>query len=263
MSIRETIQLKKRNVINIYLTAGFPSLNSTVDIIKILSEKAVDLIELGMPYSDPLADGPTIQQSNEAALRNGQTIKLLFSQVTEVRKYTSIPIIIMGYYNQMLQYGEETFLAAAQKAGVNGLIIPDLPMDIYEAKYQAIFEKYDIEISFLVTPMTSDERIQQADRLSSGFIYIVSQSSITGKKGSISDEQIRYFDKIKDMKLNSPTLIGFGIHDSETFNTAASYSNGGIIGSAFIRALAQKLPIQQIVNDFIDPIQLGIKKTNT
>lgn len=255
LSIRQTILNKGNNILNVYFTAGHPTLESTELILKALSESGADLIELGMPYSDPLADGPTIQQSSEIALRNGQTIKNIFKQVNNVRSHIAVPIILMGYLNQVLQYGAEKFLQDAQAAGINGLIIPDLPMEIFERDFQSLFKKYGLEISFLITPMTSDERIKQADKISSAFIYIVSQSSITGKKGGISEKQIEYFTKIKSMNLKSPSLIGFGIHNRETIDIANHYSNGAIVGSAFIRAIEKKGDLVTIISDFMDSLR--------
>lgn len=252
--IRQTILDNGTNILNVYFTAGYPTLDSTETIIKALADNGVDLIELGLPYSDPLADGPTIQHSSEVALKNGQTLKNIFAQVKQARQSTAIPIIMMGYFNQLLQYGEDRFLSDAQKAGIQGLIIPDMPMDIYERHYIHLFEKYDIEISFLITPMTSEERILQANRLSSAFLYVVSQSSITGKNGDISTSQVAYFEKIKNMNLSSPTLIGFGIHDKVSRQTANQYSNGVIIGSAFIRALKGSENIPQTIAEFIGNI---------
>lgn len=249
--IRQSILNKGKNVLNVYFTAGHPTLDSVVPVIKALEDAGADLIELGMPYSDPLADGPTIQKSSETALRNGQTISNIFDQVRQARKECNIPIILMGYYNQLLQYGIEKFIRDAGQSGVGGLIIPDMPMEIFEEKYKVLFEENDMEISFLITPMTSDERIKQADRLSSGFLYIVSQSSITGKQGGISENQLNYFKRIKEMHLKSPALIGFGIHDKATRDIANQYSHGAIVGSAFIRALEAGQDIAQTVNSFM------------
>jgi len=253
--IRQTIEKKGKEVLNVYFTAGYPTLDSIVPIIKSLEDSGVDLIELGMPYSDPLADGLTIQQSSEKALANGLNLKNLFESIAEARKNCTIPIIMMGYFNQLLQYGVEDFLALAHKNGVDGMIIPDLPMEIYQRDYKELFAKYEMGMSFLITPMTSDERIKLADELSDAFIYMVSQSSITGKKGEISDQQKAYFDRINGMKLKSPRLIGFGIHDNETFQTASKYSNGAIIGSAFIRALSDSSDIAQTTTNFINKIK--------
>jgi tryptophan synthase alpha chain len=250
-TIRQTIQDKGKNILNVYFTAGHPTLESTEIIIKSLADNGVDLIELGMPYSDPLADGPTIQRSSEIALKNGQTISNIFQNVKNIRATHDIPIIMMGYFNQILQYGAERFLSDAHHSGIQGLIIPDMPMEIYEHEYKNLFEKYHMEISFLITPMTSYNRILQADRLSSAFLYVVSQSSITGKQGGISDEQIEYFERIKSMNLQSPTLIGFGIHDKSTREVANQFSDGAIVGSAFIRVLEEKNNLPDIIEKFI------------
>ena len=250
-TIRQTILDKGKNVLNVYFTAGHPTLESTETIIKALAENGVDLIELGMPYSDPLADGPTIQKSSEIALKNGQTIDNIFRNVKNVRTTHSIPIIMMGYFNQMLQYGAEKFLQDAHDAGIQGLIIPDMPMEIYERDYLDLFKKYQMEVSFLITPMTSEERIWQADSLSSAFLYVVSQSSITGKQGGISETQLAYFTRNKAMNLKSPSLIGFGIHDKATREIANQYSNGAIVGSAFIRILERSEDLSSDISKFI------------
>lgn len=250
-TIRQTIQNKGKNILNVYFTAGHPTLESTEIIIKSLAENGVDLIELGMPYSDPLADGPTIQRSSEIALKNGQTISNIFQNVKNIRATHDIPIIMMGYFNQILQYGGERFLSDAHHSGIQGLIIPDMPMEIYEHEYKNLFEKYHMEISFLITPMTSYNRILQADRLSSAFLYVVSQSSITGKQGGISNEQIEYFERIKSMNLQSPTLIGFGIHDKSTREVANQFSDGAIVGSAFIRTLENAENYEDTIKNFI------------
>lgn len=250
-TIRQTIINKGKNVLNVYFTAGHPTLESTGTIIKALAENGVDLIELGMPYSDPLADGPTIQKSSEIALKNGQTIDNIFRNVKNVRTTHSIPVIMMGYFNQMLQYGAEKFLQDAHDAGIQGLIIPDMPMEIYERDYLEMFKKYQMEVSFLITPMTSEERIRQADSLSSAFLYVVSQSSITGKQGGISETQLAYFTRINAMNLTSPSLIGFGIHDKATREIANQYSNGAIVGSAFIRILERSEDLSSDISKFI------------
>jgi len=253
--IRQTIEEKGGNILNVYFTAGYPKLESTVEVITSLADAGVDLIELGMPYSDPLADGTTIQQSSEQALRNGLTLDLLFDQIAEARKSTDVPIIMMGYYNQLLQYGEERFLERAAGCQVDGMIIPDMPMPVYERDYKDIFDRLQMGISFLVTPLTSDDRIQKAANLSSAFVYVVSSSSITGKSGSISQAQLDYFTKIRAMELESPQLVGFGIHDAETYDTACQYSHGAIIGSAYIRALAGSEDISKTTADFVSGIR--------
>lgn len=253
--IRDKIQAAKGKALNVYFTAGYPTIDSIPEIIRALEKSGADLIELGMPYSDPLADGVTIQNSSKLALENGLNLKLLFDQIEEAKKNTSIPLILMGYFNQLLQFGVEDFLKLASENGVAGMIIPDLPMDIYERDYLSLFEKYNMSISFLISPMTSEDRIRQADRLSSAFIYVVSQSSITGNKGDISEAQKSYFNRIDSMGLKSPRLIGFGIHDNTTFETACAYSQGAIVGSAYIRALADTTDIDSTTSSFIYSIK--------
>ncbi|NJB85155.1 tryptophan synthase alpha chain [Lewinella marina] len=228
---------KPRDILNVYFTAGFPTLDSTVAVIRNLAEAGADLIEVGMPYSDPMADGETIQQSSMKALQNGMNLKLLFEQLTEARRHTQVPLVLMGYYNQVMQYGPERFVAAAAAAGVDGLILPDLPAYEYERDFREIAEAADLQVSFLITPQTPDERIRQIAESSTGFLYVVSSSSITGGSSEISDRQRAYFDRIAALDLPNPKLIGFGISDAATFRTACEYFNGAIIGSAFIRAL--------------------------
>ncbi len=245
---------KRENILNVYFTAGFPVLDSTVDIIKALDQAGVDLIEVGMPYSDPLADGPTIQNSSQVALKNGMTLPLLFEQIKEARALTEVPLIMMGYFNQVMQYGEEAFVKKCVEVGVDALILPDLPLQEYEETYKHLFEQYGLGISFLMTPQTSEERIRKIDELSRGFIYMVSSASITGAKSGISDKQIAYFERTANLKLHNPRLIGFGISDHDTFSTACKYANGAIIGSAFIKALDQNGNIDKTVNTFINGV---------
>jgi tryptophan synthase alpha chain len=250
-SVRQTILEKGKDVLNVYFTAGFPTLDSVGSIICELDRCGVDLIELGIPYSDPLADGEIIQESSTHALTNGQTIKNIFNQIRSVREESSVPLILMGYYNAFLQFGEEKFLKEASESGVQGLILPDLPMDVYEDHYKSLFENYSMEISFLITPHTSEERILQADRLSSGFIYVVSQSSITGGAKDISEQQEVYFKRIDSMGLQSPRLIGFGIHDGKSRKAASAYAQGVITGSAFIKALKGQGSLKDNISGFI------------
>ncbi|MCB0647149.1 MAG: tryptophan synthase subunit alpha [Saprospiraceae bacterium] len=242
------IQKKGQRVLNVYFTAGHPTLSSIPTIVEGLQEGGADLIELGMPYSDPLADGTTIQQSSAAALHNGMNLKYLFEQVKISTSNNDIPIILMGYYNQILQFGVERFLDLAAENGVSGMIIPDLPMFEYENLYQTMFEERNLGISFLISPMTSEDRIQQAGRLSSAFLYMVSQSSITGKTNEITQSQKDYFTRVDQMDIKSPRLIGFGIYDKTTFDTACQYSSGAIVGSSFIRALEQDASKKGIIN---------------
>ena len=253
--LEQLFATKNKDLLNIYFTAGYPNLEDTEPIILALDKAGADLIEIGMPYSDPMADGPTIQASGETALKNGMKLDLLFEQITSARAKTAIPLVMMGYFNQMMQYGEEKFLSCCQEAGVDGLIIPDLPIFEFETYYKALFEKYDLQCSFLITPQTSTERILKIAELSSGFIYVVSNSSITGAKSSISEKQLEYFNRINQLDLKNPKLIGFGISSHETFSTACKYANGAIIGSAFIRALKGSTNLDQTIHDFVGMIR--------
>jgi len=253
--INQLFQNKKNNILNIYFTAGYPNLESTADVILSLAASGVDLIEIGMPYSDPLADGPTIQESGSQALKNGMTLPLLFEQVKKAREQTDVPLIAMGYFNQMMQYGDEKFIEKCAEVGIDGLILPDMPLYVYEEQYKALFDKYDLGISFLITPQTGEERIRQIDVLSKGFIYMVSSSSITGAKKGISEGQLAYFNRINEMNLTNPRLIGFGISDNATFSTACEYANGAIIGSAFIRALADTKDLKNTIDGFVGMVR--------
>jgi len=246
---------KKQDILNIYFTAGYPNLDDTGKIILALEKSGVDLIEIGMPYSDPLADGPTIQESGMAAIKNGMTLPILFDQIAEVRRHTNIPLILMGYFNQVMQYGETAFIKKCRNVGIDGLILPDLPLFEYENRFKQVFENHHLNISFLITPQTSEERIRKIDELTRGFIYMVSSAAITGAKKGISPKQIAYFDRINAMQLKHPRLIGFGISDNETFTTACQYAGGAIIGSAYIRALAQVSDVEQATFDFIKMVK--------
>jgi len=252
--ITSLFKRKDENILSIYFTAGYPELNDALKIIGQLEKSGVDLVEIGMPFSDPVADGPVIQQSSEIALKNGMTIQLLFDQLKDIRKSVSIPLILMGYLNPVMQYGIEAFCEKCKETGIDGTIIPDLPLEIYETEYKEIFEKNSVHNIFLVTPQTSDERIRKIDALSTGFIYMVSSSSTTGVKGAVNDEQISYFERIRAMNLRSQRLIGFGISDKATFEKSAGYANGAIIGSAFVKAIEGPGAIEIKVNDFIQKI---------
>jgi len=246
----------KENILNIYITAGFPKLNDTIEIVQELAASGVDMIEIGMPFSDPLADGPTIQHSSEVAIENGITLDLIFEQIKEIRKTVDIPIMLMGYINQLMKYDIETFLAKAAKVGVDGFILPDLPLDIYQEQYKALFEKYNLKMSFLITPQTTNDRIKMIAEESTAFLYVVSSFAITGSKSDLQQNQIEYFKKIEAMKLNTPKLIGFGISNSETFNTACNYANGAIIGSAFIKVLKDTTyELKHTIHDFVEPLK--------
>jgi tryptophan synthase alpha chain len=245
---------KRENLLTVYFTAGYPKLDDTETIICSLAESGTNIIEIGIPYSDPLADGPVIQESGMAAIDNGMTLQVLFNQLTYIRTKTQVPLILMGYFNQLLQYGVDKFLDDCVKTGIDGLIIPDLPLMEYEQFYKDKLTQRNISISFLITPQTEESRIHKVDALSTGFIYVVSDSSITGMKTGISNQQISYFERIKSLQLKTPQLIGFGISDRESYLTASKYANGAIIGSAFIKHLKGKNEVDKATADFINLI---------
>ena len=224
-----------KKLLSIYFTAGYPNIDDTVSIIQNLEKSGVDMIEIGLPFSDPLADGPTIQASSTQALKNGMTSELLFNQLKDIRTSVSIPLIIMGYFNPILQYGVEAFCKKCQDIGIDGLIIPDLPVDVYNDQYKETFEKFGLINVFLITPQTSVERIEFIDSISNGFIYMVSSASVTGSSSGFGDVQTNYFKRIAEMNLKNPQIVGFGISDNETFSQATKFAKGAIIGSAFIK----------------------------
>ena len=246
---------KKNNILSIYFTSGFPALEDTVKIIYQLQNSGVDIVEIGIPFSDPLADGPVIQHSNEVSLQNGMTLKLLFRQLQNIREAITIPLILMSYINPVLQFGIEAFCKAAEESGIDGVIIPDLPMKNYVEEYKSAFEKYNLHFIFLITPQTSEERVKLIDENSKGFIYMVSSASITGTKPDISEDQKKYFERIQKMKLKNPTLIGFGISNNKTFTQACEYANGAIIGSAFVKAIEQSKILDTGISNFINEIK--------
>ena len=252
--IDNLFQQKKNNILSIYFTAGHPTLLSTVDILTELEGSGTDMIEIGMPFSDPLADGPVIQDSSAKALKNGMTIKGLFDQLTNIRQKVKTPLLLMGYINPVLQFGVEAFCKKCREVGVDGIILPDLPMDIYQESFKKYFEENDLRFIFLITPQTSDERILMIDSISNGFIYMVSSSSTTGAKSSIVSTQVAYFERVKALKLKNPLVIGFGISNGETFNRACSYANGAIIGSAFVKMLNETTDWKKGISDFVKQI---------
>jgi tryptophan synthase alpha chain len=250
--INQTLNQDKK-LLSIYFTAGFPQLEDTVPILEQLQEAGVDMIELGLPFSDPLADGPTIQESSTQALRNGMTTDKLFTQLEGIRDHIHAPLIVMGYFNPMMQYGVERFCKRCQEVGIDGLIIPDLPADVYHEQYQSLFQQYGLLNMFLITPQTPDERILYIDQVSEGFIYMVSSAATTGAQGSFGDTQQHYFQRIADMKLQSKLLVGFGISNAETYQAAVAHSQGAIIGSAFIKHLEANG--NQSVQEFVKTIR--------
>jgi len=226
-----------KKLLSIYFTAGYPALNNTVQILEDLERNGVDMVEIGLPFSDPLADGPTIQASSSKALQNGMTTAVLFNQLKDIRKTVSIPLILMGYFNPMMQYGVEAFCKKCQEIGIDGLIIPDLPVAVYHEEYQPIFEKYGLINVFLITPQTDNERIRYIDSVSNGFIYMVSSASVTGSQSGFGNTQQDYFKRIAAMHLKNPQIVGFGISNAATFTQATADAKGAIIGSAFIKHL--------------------------
>lgn len=254
--IQALFKNKKTRVLNVYCTAGFPELNSTLTVMQALQENGADLIELGMPYSDPLADGPVIQASGTKALENGMTIAVLLGQLRHAKNTIQVPVILMGYMNPVLQYGFEKFCADASAAGVDGLILPDLPEFEYESEYGAMIKKYGLDFIFLVTPETSEERIRKLDALSSGFLYAVSSSATTGKDKDFGAVTV-YLQRLQTMQLNNPVLVGFGIKDKETFDTACANANGAIIGTAFIKAIEHSRQLPETVSRFMKSVLEG------
>jgi len=251
--IEQLFKRKKNHILNVYCTAGYPHLENTIEVMKALEENGADIIELGMPYSDPLADGPVIQHSSTVAIANGMTIETLFEQLKNFRKQVSVPAILMGYMNPILQYGIEKFCASAEAVGIDGIILPDLPMYEFETEYKELFQQHGLNFIFLITPETGEDRIRKIDNLSSGFIYAVSSSSTTGNNKAIESQQV-YFKKLYDMKLSNPVLVGFGIKDKQTFNAACEYTNGAIIGTAYIKALENSSDVAQATKEFLNNV---------
>lgn len=249
--IHTLFNTKKERVLSIYFTAGFPNLEDTVSIMEAIEAGGADIIEIGVPYSDPVADGPTIQDSNQIALQNGMSMNKLFEQLVGFRAKVHLPVVLMGYLNPIMQYGMEAFCKKCKEVGIDGLILPDLPMREYLDEYKDLFDSYGLVNTFLISPQTSEKRIREIDGNTDGFIYMVSSHSITGAKSGISEEQINYFERVREMNLKNPRLIGFGISNSETFTTASNYSNGAIIGSAFIKVLKNSENLKEDVQSYI------------
>jgi len=244
--LHKLFNTKKNNLLSIYFTAGYPALNTTVDIATALEKAGVDFLEIGFPYSDPVADGPTIQHSSEKALENGMTLHRLFEELKELRKHVNIPVLLMGYVNPIVQFGVEQFCKKAAEAGVDGIIVPDLPMYEYEALYAKFFTGNNLSNIFLVTPQTSEERIRKIDELSDSFIYLLSCSSITGGRLQVSVNIEDYYKRVKAMQLKNPLIIGFGISDRNSFGKACEYASGAIVGSAFVKLLATENYLEKI-----------------
>lgn len=248
---------KKKNILSIYFTAGYPEVDSAPEIIKEIAGAGADMIEIGIPFSDPLADGPVIQKSSYTALQNGMNISLLFRQLSEIRKEIDIPLILMSYLNPVLKFGMAGFCRKCREVGIDGTILPDLPPEIYRENYQGLFEKNNLDNILLISPQTTEVRLRMIDRISTGFIYMVSSSSTTGIRTGFSADQILYFKRINDMGLTLPRLIGFGISDSSSYKEACKMANGAIIGSAFIKMLGDKGAGRGSIRHFINEIRGG------
>ncbi|HXC04632.1 MAG TPA: tryptophan synthase subunit alpha [Bacteroidia bacterium] len=253
---------QKKNILSVYFSAGYPSLNDTPALITALADAGADMIEIGIPFSDPLADGPVIQHTSEVALKNGMSVKNLFQQLRTYSPFRpkDVPLLLMGYLNPVLQYGPENFCREAKACGIDGIILPDLPLQEYLDHYQELFDKYGLLNIFLVTPQTSEQRIRLVDSHSKGFIYLVSSASTTGVKEGISADQESYFKRMKEMKLQNPLLIGFGISDAGAFEKACSYANGAIVGSAFVKAVSDSGRIKEDVKSFITGMRISTTK---
>jgi tryptophan synthase alpha chain len=253
--IDQLFQEKKNNILSVYFTAGYPQLNDTVRVMQALEKQGVDMLEIGVPFSDPMADGPVIQASGTQALRNGMSIKTLFSQLTDVRQSVSIPLVLMGYLNPIIRFGFENYCREAVSCGIDGLIIPDLPFAEYVESYKLIVDKHGLHMIMLITPETAEERIRLIDEHTSGFIYMVSSASVTGAKKAFSDANLTYFRKVNGMQLKNPRLIGFGISNKETFDAACHEASGAIIGSKFISLLGSEPTIEQAAKKLIAAIR--------
>lgn len=252
--IDKLFQTKRKGILSVYTTAGFPRLNDTLPVIRALEAGGADMVEIGIPFSDPMADGPTIQQSSSRAIKSGMTLPLLFEQLADIRRSVGIPLILMGYLNPVMQYGIENFCRRCAETGIDGVIVPDLPFDDYLRDYKPLADRYGLRFVMLITPATSDERIRLIDRHTGGFIYMVSTASTTGAQPSFPPETVRYFERIDALGLKNPRLVGFGISNPDTFGTALDHASGAIIGSEFIKILSETTDPQKSVNQLLKNI---------
>lgn len=250
--INQLFEDKKKDILSIYFTAGHPAPNTAKQIITALEQNGVNMIEIGMPYSDPLADGPTIQKSSEYALKEGMSLIKLLEELKDIRSEVKIPLLLMGYFNTVLKYGVEKFCADISEIGIDGVILPDMPLEVYESKYKDIFEKYNIIPVFLITPQTSEERIRETERLSKGFIYMVSTAATTGAQTGYAPETMEYFQRIEAMKLKVPCVTGFGISNKKTLEQASAHAAGAIIGSAFVKGIEASKNIDEDISNFFN-----------
>lgn len=255
MNRLNTLFSQKKNLLSIYFTAGFPQLNDTLTILQSLQEAGVDFVEIGMPFSDPLADGPVIQASSTRALQNGMSLNLLFEQLKEVRQSITMPLILMGYFNPVYKFGLERFLKKCQETGIDGVIIPDLPYDLYSEQFRHTFEQTGISNIFLITPQTPDERVIMLDNNTTSFLYMVSSAAVTGGRTGLNQFQIDYFERIRKMNLKSPRVVGFGISDHQSFSQVCAYANGAIVGSAFIKLLEKSSNLNGDILSFVNAIR--------
>jgi tryptophan synthase alpha chain len=265
--INTLFQSRSRQILSVFFTAGYPTLHSTVEIIRSLTKAGADMIEIGMPFSDPMADGPVIQKSSDVALKQGMTMNLLFSQLKDIRKETDIPMLLMGYLNPVMHYGIEEFCVEAEKTGIDGVILPDLPLEVFlddsgkilgsqvQGSLMDLFIKHNLHTIFLISPQTRPERIREIDRISHGFLYMVSSSSTTGVNSGFDPAQQAYFERIRDMKLKNPRLIGFGISNQASFSNACKYAQGAIIGSAFVKMLGTEGNLDGGIKKFVEEIK--------
>lgn len=251
--INELFSRKSHQILSVYFTAGYPRLEDTVPVIELLEQNGADMVEIGIPFSDPTADGPVIQKSSDTALKNGMSLEVLFRQLEKIRERVSIPLLLMGYINPVLQYGVERFCRQCRETGIDGVILPDLPPAEYQDHFRPFFEENNLHNIFLITPQTSETRLREIDTLGSGFLYMVSSAATTGAGKKAKDFSVDYFSRIDHMGLQNPRLIGFGISDKPTFEKACQYAPGAIIGSAFVKALGQPLPLEQIIREFVRP----------
>lgn len=250
----ELFENKNNQVLNVYFTAGYPKLDDTINIAVALEKAGVDCIEIGIPYSDPVADGPIIQEANKVALDNGMSLKLLFQQLKDLRRKVRIPVLLMGYFNTVLQYGVERFCKDCKEVGIDGCILPDLPLNVFNGEYSKVFKANDLSVIWMIAPQTSEARIRIFDAQSDGFLYLLSSSTTTGNIDASSNSLHPYLNKIKGMNLKSPTLVGFGIHDKQTFENACSVANGAIIGSAFVKLLHPEFK-GELVYEFVSTVR--------
>lgn len=253
--INQLFKSKQKNILSVYYTAGYPQLNDTLPTLKALQDKGVDMVEIGIPFSDPMADGPVIQESSTRALRNGMSLRILFEQLKDMRKEIRIPVIMMGYLNPIMQFGFETFCKKCKETGIDGMIIPDLPFDDYMSTYKKVAESHELKVIMLITPETSDERIRLIDKHTDGFIYMVSSAAITGTQKSFDEQKQAYFRRIHELNLRNPRLVGFGISNKSTYNVAAAYSSGAIIGSKFIQLITEETSPENAVDRLLEVLR--------